>query len=177
MIRQRGLEKAPHSSALAWRIPGMAGPGRLPSMGPHRVGHDWSDLASSSSSKREARRKLRVGKMSWGEKKTHLTVSPHGVPRLDLHSTKIILEGEKTGNPCWRLDRRLRLKCCQGCGSGLDSRIWEAGSRSQGPESKTTAKHSTSRSFPAHTLPLWSQLWPCHLFRLVKSEITSRWKH
>ena len=38
-------EMAPHSSTLAWRIPGMEEPGRLPSMGLHRVGHDWSDLA------------------------------------------------------------------------------------------------------------------------------------
>jgi len=29
-----------HSSVLAWRIPGMAEPGGLPSMGLHRVGHD-----------------------------------------------------------------------------------------------------------------------------------------
>jgi len=29
-----------HSSVLAWRIPGTAGPGGLPSMGSHRVGHD-----------------------------------------------------------------------------------------------------------------------------------------
>ena len=33
-------EMAPHSSVLAWRIPGMAETGRLPSMGSHRVGHD-----------------------------------------------------------------------------------------------------------------------------------------
>ena len=33
-----------HSSVLAWRIPGTADPGGLPSMGSHRVGHDWSDL-------------------------------------------------------------------------------------------------------------------------------------
>ena len=38
-------EMATHSSVLAWRIPGMVEPGRLPSMGSHRVGHDWSDLA------------------------------------------------------------------------------------------------------------------------------------
>ena len=31
-----------HSSVLAWRIPGMGEPGGLPSMGSHRVGHDWS---------------------------------------------------------------------------------------------------------------------------------------
>ena len=33
-------EMATHSSVLAWRIPGMGGPGGLPSMGSHRVGHD-----------------------------------------------------------------------------------------------------------------------------------------
>ena len=33
-------EMATHSSVLAWRIPGMVEPGRLPSMGLHRVGHD-----------------------------------------------------------------------------------------------------------------------------------------
>ena len=33
-------EMATHSSVLAWRIPGMEEPGGLPSMGPHRVGHD-----------------------------------------------------------------------------------------------------------------------------------------
>ena len=31
---------APHSSTLAWRIPWTEEPGRLPSMGSHRVGHD-----------------------------------------------------------------------------------------------------------------------------------------
>ena len=35
-----GKEMATHSSVLAWRIPGTAGPGGLPSMGSHRVGHD-----------------------------------------------------------------------------------------------------------------------------------------
>ena len=38
---------ATHSSVLAWRIPGMGEPGGLPSMGSHRVGHDWSDLAAA----------------------------------------------------------------------------------------------------------------------------------
>ena len=32
----------------AWRIPGMEQPAGLPSMGSHRVGHDWSDLAASA---------------------------------------------------------------------------------------------------------------------------------
>ena len=44
------LEKdmAAHSSVLAWRIPGTGEPGGLPSMGLHRVGHDWSDLAAAA---------------------------------------------------------------------------------------------------------------------------------
>ena len=33
-------EMATHSSTLAWKIPGTEEPGRLPSMGSHRVGHD-----------------------------------------------------------------------------------------------------------------------------------------
>ena len=37
-----------HSSILAWRIPGTGKPGGLPSMGSHRVGHDWSDLAAAA---------------------------------------------------------------------------------------------------------------------------------
>ena len=41
-------EMATHSSVLAWRIPGTGKPGGLPSMGLHRVGHDWSDLAVAS---------------------------------------------------------------------------------------------------------------------------------
>ena len=44
------LEKtmATDSSVLSWRIPGTAEPGGRPSMGSHRVGHDWSDLAAAA---------------------------------------------------------------------------------------------------------------------------------
>ena len=41
-------EMATHSSVLAWRIPGMGEPGGLPSMGSHRVRHDWSALAAAA---------------------------------------------------------------------------------------------------------------------------------
>ena len=37
---------ATHSSVLTWRIPGTGEPGGLPSMGSHRVRHDWRDLAA-----------------------------------------------------------------------------------------------------------------------------------
>ena len=40
---------ATHSSVLAWKIPATVEPDGLPSMGSHRVGHDWSDLAAARS--------------------------------------------------------------------------------------------------------------------------------
>ena len=48
-------EMATHSSVLAWRIPGTGEPGGLPSMGSHRVGHNWSDLAAAAKYKQEGR--------------------------------------------------------------------------------------------------------------------------
>ena len=49
----RALEKeiATHSSVLAWRIPGTGEPDGLSSMGSHRVGHDWSDLAAAAAAR------------------------------------------------------------------------------------------------------------------------------
>ena len=41
-------EMATHSSVLAWRIPGTGKLGGLPSMGSHRVGHDWRNLAAAA---------------------------------------------------------------------------------------------------------------------------------
>ena len=42
---------ATHSSVFAWRIPGTGEPCGLPSMGSHRVRHDWSDLAAAAAKK------------------------------------------------------------------------------------------------------------------------------
>ena len=44
-------EMATHSSVLAWRIPGTGEPDGPPSMGSHRVGHNWSDLAGAAGNK------------------------------------------------------------------------------------------------------------------------------
>ena len=41
-------EMATHSSVLVWRIPGMGEPGGLSSLGLHRVGQDWNDLAAAA---------------------------------------------------------------------------------------------------------------------------------
>ena len=45
-------ETATHSSILARRIPGTAELDGLPSVGLHRGGHDWSDLAAAADSVR-----------------------------------------------------------------------------------------------------------------------------
>jgi len=58
-------EMATHSSVLAWRIPGMGEPGGLLSMGSHRVGHDWSDLAAAAA----ISRCLSLFVSSWSETK------------------------------------------------------------------------------------------------------------
>ena len=39
------------SSVLGWRIPGTVEPGGMPSMGLHRVGHDWNELAAAAAAK------------------------------------------------------------------------------------------------------------------------------
>ena len=46
-------EMATHSSILAWRIPGTGEPGGLLSMGSHRVGHNWSNLAAAAATPHE----------------------------------------------------------------------------------------------------------------------------
>ena len=59
---------ATHSSVVAWRIPGTGEPGGLPSMGSHRVGHDWSYLAAARSWKKWEKRFWPLpppGEMQW----------------------------------------------------------------------------------------------------------------
>ena len=64
---------ATHSSVLAYRTPGTAGPGGLQSMGSHRVRHDWSDLAAAAA----------AGK--------------HSSPRRKWQPTPVFLPGESHG--------------------------------------------------------------------------------
>ena len=42
-----------NGNPLQYSSPGMAEPGGLPSMGSHRVGHDWSDLAAAAATEKE----------------------------------------------------------------------------------------------------------------------------
>ena len=63
------------SRIIVWRIPGTEEPSGLPSMGSHRVGHDWSDLVAATAVVKEhtcqCRRHRRlqfdlwVGKIPW----------------------------------------------------------------------------------------------------------------
>jgi len=43
-------EMATHSSVLTWRIPERAKLGGLLSLGSHRIGHHWSNLAAAAAS-------------------------------------------------------------------------------------------------------------------------------
>ena len=54
-------------SVLAWRVPGTGEPGGLPSMGTHRVGHDWGDLAAAAATagKIEGRRRRAQQRIRW----------------------------------------------------------------------------------------------------------------
>ena len=77
-------EMATHSSVLAWRIPGTGEPGELPSVGSHRVGHDWSDLAAAAAA----------------QQPKFLFFKASNAPRLWLGSSTI-----------WKARRGLQLAC------------------------------------------------------------------
>ena len=46
--KNQAIPVAPYSSTLAWKIPWMEQPGRLQSMGSHRLGHDRNDFAAAA---------------------------------------------------------------------------------------------------------------------------------
>jgi len=58
-------EMATHSSVLAWRIPGTEEPGGLPSMGSHRVRHDWCNLAAAAAEEEKDKHKI-LASDCWG---------------------------------------------------------------------------------------------------------------
>ena len=92
-------EMATHSSVLAWRILGMGEPGGLPSMGSHRVGHDWSNLAAAAAAAEDLRSGydngsgvVKIGKLTKTIRSQHLprkglrTESRSYQPRLWMES-------------------------------------------------------------------------------------------
>ena len=81
-------EMATHSSVLAWRISGTGEPGGLPSMGSHRVGHDWSDLVAGDGERQGSL----VCCSPWGREKSDTTEQVH------FHFSVSCI-GEGNGNP------------------------------------------------------------------------------
>ena len=55
-------EMATHSSTLAWKTPWIEEPGRLQSMGPQKVGHDWGTSLSRSPGNTNNSEKLSASK-------------------------------------------------------------------------------------------------------------------
>ena len=94
-------EMSTHSIVLAWRIPGTGEPGELPSMGSHRVGHDWNDLAAGKTENAMAPHSSTLAwKMPWTEE-------PGGLQSMGLlrvghdwtNSLSLSCIGEGNGNP------------------------------------------------------------------------------
>ena len=73
-------EMATHSSVLSWRIPGMGEPGGLLSVGSHRVGHDWSDLAAAAAVEKETATYSDI--LAW---RTPGMGEPGGLPSMGSH--------------------------------------------------------------------------------------------
>ena len=86
-------EMATHSSVPAWRIPGTGEPGWLPSMGSHRVRHDWSNLAAAAA----VMGSLRVGH-DWADS---LSLFTFMYWRRKWQPTAVFLPGESQGRGAW----------------------------------------------------------------------------
>ena len=74
---------APHSSTLAWRIPGTEEPGKLQSMGLHRVRHDRGDLACMHTLEKEMATHSSV--LGW---RIPGTEEPGGLPSMGSHRAR-----------------------------------------------------------------------------------------
>ena len=78
-------EMATHSSVLAWRITGTGG---LPSLGSHRVGHDWGDLAAAAAAAAGLSISLFVLRSHNSETQMHLWLINTGVWAVKFISVK-----------------------------------------------------------------------------------------
>ena len=99
-------EMATHSSVLAWRIPGMVEPGGLPSMGSHRVGHYWSDLAAAAA------------RVPWTARRSNQSILKEISPGISLEGMILKLKLQYLATSCEELTHWKRLWCCEGLGAG-----------------------------------------------------------
>ena len=116
-------EMATHSSVLAWRIPGIGEPGELPSMGSHRVGHDWSDLAAAAAAACSIYKKRSLSFLpsldSWDLKyclyidaRDHWINQEKSTTNRSLYTEYIVVDDK------WRSFRKLQWKVTQ------QARVW-----------------------------------------------------
>ena len=96
-------EMATHSSVLAWKIPGTGKPGGPPSMGSHRVRHDWSNLAAAATEAEDIKRRWQEYTEELYKKGLHDPDNHNGVI---IHLEPDILECEVKG----ALEASLRTK-------------------------------------------------------------------
>ena len=90
---------AHHSSILAWRIPGMGEPGGLPSMGSHKVGHDWNDLAAAAACTSKVM--LNILYLSFNS----IWTENFQMFKLDLGKAE-----EQIANICWIIERARKFQ-------------------------------------------------------------------
>ena len=105
-------EMATHSSIPAWRIPGTGEPGGLASMGLHRVGHDWSDLAAEGALQIAEKRREAKGK---GEKERYIHLNSE-FQRLERRDKKAFLSDQ-----CKEIEENNRM----GKTRDLFKKIWD----------------------------------------------------
>ena len=84
---------ATHSSVLAWRIPETGEPGGLPSMGSHRVRHDWSDLAAAAAHTSKVMLKILQARLQQSVK--------HELPNVQAGFRKGRGTRDEIANICW----------------------------------------------------------------------------
>ena len=94
-------EMATHSSIHAWRIPGMGEPGGLPSMGLHRVGHDWSDLAAATLSPAHSQAHFNLAAHQGSGKACFLQEGSSGLSRRTCNPDQSL--GDKRYSSWWPL--------------------------------------------------------------------------
>ena len=159
------LEKkmATHSSVLAWRIPGTGKPGGLPSMGLHRVGHDWGDLAAAAAAMEWSiwwwrRRKVKTEAVShhqggWGASQESQKVSTWGwwfleEPRSPCSPCRMVALTGGSPSLCLQLLSHNKRSC--GCWRG---RVVTAG---MGPSCQQRSSSERPRSQRSRTDLHWN---------------------
>ena len=126
-------EMATHSSVLAWRIPGTEEHGGLLSMGSHRVGHDWSDLAAAATMQQAVFWALGIHSVL-GQS---VTVAEQEVLRQESRKCRNTVR--VTLRPRWQQRRDWACRWITGSGSSKISqrtvcRVWDETKESKAPE-------------------------------------------